>query len=91
MARKNKEFERSRQDVLRMAREMDQKRKADAPVNQDQPMTQGDRKFAWEYEILEYRRRRKIERFLIVGAMAGIMSLIITLTVNYGQIVGLFN
>ena len=74
-----------------MAREMDQKRKADAPVSPDQSMTNSDRKFAWEYEILEYRRRRKIERFLIVGALAGILSLVITLTVNYGQLVALFN
>lgn len=91
MATRNKEFERSRQDVLRMARDMEQRRKADAPTKDDTSMDSDDRKFAWEYEILEYRRRRKIEKFLIVGAVAGIMSLIITLTVNYGQIVALFN
>jgi len=83
LAKKNKEFEKSRQDVLRMAREMEQQRKSDAPMKTD------ERKFAWEYEILEYRRRKKVERFLMIGAISGVISLAISVLANYQWLITL--
>lgn len=46
-------------------------------------------KYAWEYEIEDYRRRKNLERFYFFGACCGIVSLIITLVVNYSKIVAL--
>ncbi len=36
------------------------------------------RKYAWEYEIEEYRKKKNRDRFYKIGALAGILSLIIT-------------
>lgn len=92
MAKKNHEFEQSRQDVLRMAKEMGDKRKADVPEpRQNRTNFGGEEKFAWEYEILEYRRKKKIEKFLVFGATCGVLSLVITVVVNWGQIINLIN
>lgn len=92
VSRKNKEFEQSRQDVLRMAREMGDKRKAEVPLeDKSENKLEGERKYAWEFEILEYRRKKRIEKFLVFGATCGVLSLIITVTVNWSQIINLIN
>jgi hypothetical protein len=38
-----------------------------------------NRKYAWQYEIEEYRKKKNLERFYKIGALAGIISLIITI------------
>jgi len=48
-------------------------------------------KYAWEYELEDYRKRKAYERFSLFGAWCGILSLIITLVVNFERIVMLFN
>jgi len=47
-------------------------------------------KYAWEYEIEAYRKRKVHEKFYFFGACCGIVSLIITLIVNYHKLLGLF-
>lgn len=49
--------------------------------------TQG--KYAWEYEIEDYRKRKRQENFYFFGACCGILSFIITLIVNYDKIVAM--
>lgn len=39
----------------------------------------GNRRYAWEYEIAEYRKKKNLERFYKIGAFSGILSLIITI------------
>ncbi len=48
-------------------------------------------KYAWEYELEDYRKRKAYERFCLFGACCGILSLIVTLVVNFERIVTLFN
>jgi len=96
MAKKNKEFEKNRQELLRMAREMGEQRKSDSVQkgevvnNRNLNDDNSDKKYAWEYEILEYRRRRRIERYLVFGATCGVISLVMTFYFNWQYILSLF-
>lgn len=47
-------------------------------------------KYAWEYEIEDYRKRKSHGRFCFFGACCGVLSLILTLVFNYGKIMELF-
>ncbi len=35
-------------------------------------------KFAWEIELEQYRRRKRVDRLLIAGALCGIVSLAVS-------------
>ena len=92
------EFEQSRLNVLKMAREAEDKRKAEASILRDtsnsretSSLSDPSRKYAWEYEILEYRKRRKSERFAFIGGACGIVSLILTVVLNWHALIALFN
>ncbi|SKC41383.1 hypothetical protein [Maledivibacter halophilus] len=39
----------------------------------------GKQKYAWEYEIEEYRKKKNLEKFYKIGAISGIISLIVTI------------
>ena len=45
-------------------------------------------KYAWEYEIESYRKFRNQMRFILFGAVCGILSLIITIGLHLNQIKG---
>jgi len=46
----------------------------------------GSKEKLWKYEILKYRKQKRIERFFMIGSIAGILSLIINLILNYSKI-----
>ena len=45
-------------------------------------------KYAWEYEIENYRKFRNQMRFILFGAICGILSLVLTLVLHFNQIKG---
>lgn len=47
-------------------------------------------KYAWEYELEDYRKRKALEKFYFFGACCGIVSLIMTLILNYDKLAALF-
>ena len=49
-----------------------------------------DNVYLWQYELEHYKREKKRERFYAFGAICGILSLIITLVMNFGGILKLF-
>lgn len=69
------EFEKNRQAILR------QRGKEVLPDINDS--NDGNKKYAWEYELEEYRKSKAREKFYVFGAVCGILSLIITLFLNY--------
>jgi len=71
--------------VLKMAQAADDKRKAQATKHEGK-----NRQFAWEYEILEYRKRKKFERYAIFGGTCGIISLVVTVALNAQTIISFF-
>lgn len=79
---KDKEFERNKKEILKRMKatnpnlslvnnKIDSKNKTYDDI--------GNRKYAWEYEIEEYRKKKNLERFYKIGAFSGILSLIITI------------
>jgi hypothetical protein len=68
------EFERNRQEILKKVK----LNKVNGPVENKEKL--------WKYEIIKYRKQRKKERFFLIGSVAGILSLIINLVLNYGKI-----
>ncbi len=45
-------------------------------------------KYAWEYEIENYRKFKNQMRFLLFGAICGVLSLILTIGLHFNQIKG---
>ncbi|MCT4633128.1 MAG: hypothetical protein N4A76_10345 [Firmicutes bacterium] len=76
------EFEKNRQAILKQ-----RGKTREESVNQQVSENQ---KFAWEYELEEYRKSKKREKLYGFGAFCGILSLVITLYFNYEKIVALF-
>lgn len=70
----NNEFEKNRQEILKNVK----LNKVNGPVENKEKL--------WKYEIIKYRKQRKKERFFLIGSVAGILSLIINLLLNYGKI-----
>ena len=75
MARKSNEqleFEKSRQDILKMSGKDTESGFAGKEEEQ---------RYAWEIELEEYRSRKRLDRFLIFGALCGVISLMISIYV----------
>lgn len=89
------EFERNRMELLKqMNVDLSDKRvsnykQSPSPAEALNSVS-SDKKYAWEYEIEDYRKRRTKERFYFFGACCGILSFIITLVVNYDKIIEMF-
>lgn len=78
MVRKSSEqraFEKSRKDILKLS---------EKEVGKEE-----EQKYAWEIELEEYRSRKRMDRFLVFGALCGILSLLISLYVLYGHVYGM--
>lgn len=78
----DKEFEKNKKEILRRMKTSNSKlelsdNKNDI-INKNHD-NKGNHKYAWEYEIEEYRKKKNLERFYKIGAISGIISLIITI------------
>lgn len=79
------EFEKNRMEILKMSNKSPQ-------YPQETELTAGGtRKQAWELELDEYRKRQRREKFYFIGSVCGILSLLLTLILNFGQIMNLFH
>jgi len=89
------EFEKNRMELLKQMNVDLSEKKLSAYKTSPSPSeaiqtANSNGKYAWEYEIEDYRKRKASQRFCFFGAWCGIVSLIITLIVNYDKIVTLF-
>lgn len=77
----DKEFEKNKKEILRRIVATNPNLEA-ININSDagdRHISNNDnRKYAWEYEIEEYRKKKNRDRFYKIGALAGVLSLIIT-------------
>ncbi|WP_432663760.1 hypothetical protein R9X47_24590 [Wukongibacter baidiensis] len=85
----DKEFERNKKEILRRMTAANSNlavpnNKLDA--GNGQRRYNDNRKYAWEYEIEEYRKKKIRDRFYKIGALAGVLSLIITLVDKFTPI-----
>lgn len=79
---KDVEFEKNKQDFLLMAKQASSTKK-----NID---NKDDHKAIWELEILEYRKRKSREKFMMIGSVCGYISLIISLLLLINHFMNLF-
>ncbi len=49
-----------------------------------------DNVYLWQYELEHYKRSKKKDRFYIFGALCGILSLIVTVILNFSELLALF-
>lgn len=47
-------------------------------------------KKAWEYEIEEYKKKKKLEKLYLFGAICGITSLVLNIILNFDRLLTLF-
>lgn len=80
-------FEKSKRDILKANQNASDLKKKNSDVVENQDLTLGgQRKYAWEYELEFYRKMRSKERFYFVGAICGILALVLTLGLHYREI-----
>ncbi len=72
------EFEKTKLEILKLS---------GANINRN--ISNGHKK-AWEYEYEEIRKRKRAEKFYMIGSICGILSLVLTLILNFDMINGLF-
>lgn len=82
------EFERNRQEILKQSRTSVKSSKGTSTASKMD--NSSSKRYAWEYELEVYRDQKKRERFYKAGAWCGILSLVITLLVNYKELLALF-
>lgn len=71
-----------------MDQELKQNREAILRAHGSQAGDQKDRRFAWQIELEDYRRRKKWERFYRIGAVCGILSLLLQLYLHGARFLG---
>ncbi|MDM8534271.1 hypothetical protein QUF55_06150 [Clostridiaceae bacterium HSG29] len=74
----DREFEKNRQQILKNVK-----------LNKGNNQNNVNKEKLWKYEILKYRKQKRIERFFMIGSIAGILSLVINLILNYSKIIDL--
>lgn len=67
------EFEKNRQEILRNAK-----------INNKNSVN--NKEHLWKYEIEKYRKQKKKESFFMIGSLAGILSLVLTVALHYYEI-----
>lgn len=80
------EFEKNRMEILKRA----QVPKNAAAQKNGTIKLDEDQKYAWEYEIEVYRKQKRKEKFFIFGSVCGIISLLLTLLLNFQALLDLF-
>lgn len=76
----NNEFEKNRLEILKKAE-----------LNKSQRVKGSNKEKIWKYEILKYRKQKKKELFFMIGSIAGILSLVLTIALNYYTIIEVIN
>lgn len=49
-----------------------------------------DNVYLWQYELEHYKREKRKDRFYTFGAICGILSLLLTIALNYHWLLKLF-
>lgn len=85
------EFEKSKREILKMSpiqtseqtressREFDERGMLNSTDN-------GQKRYAWEIELENYRKLKWKERFYLFGTFCGILALVLTILFNFDQI-----
>lgn len=70
------EFEKNKRDILKRS-QPNKNGQNHMPIKQEDT-----KKYAWEYELENYRKSKTMEKFHTFGAICGIIALLLTLIIN---------
>lgn len=70
------EFEKNKREIL----------KQNSTVATEKVKMDSTRKYAWELELEQYKKQKRLARFHTFGAILGILSFVLTLILNYSKI-----
>jgi hypothetical protein len=70
-----------------MDQELKQNREAILRAHGNPHADRENKRFAWQIELEDYRRRKRWERFYKVGAFCGILSLLLQLYFHGGKLI----
>ena len=88
------EFEKSKAEILKRAREVTKNpereeaeflRKVETFTSEAYNL-ENEKKYAWEYEIEQYRKTRMKERFYMFGSICGILGFILIVILHFSDI-----
>ena len=75
------ELQKNRLEILKMSgKNLLVEETSDSDVN----------KYLWQYELEHYKKMRRREKFYFVGAICGVMSLLLTISLNYSVLLQTF-
>lgn len=85
------EFEKNKREILKMnslqnteaTREYSREKR---DGSNDPIPGYGQKRYAWEIELENYRKSKWKERFFFIGAVCGILALALTILLNFEQI-----
>lgn len=85
------EFEKSKREILKMSPVQNSDQTREFTRELDERSTQkspdyGQKRYAWEIELENYRKSKWKERFFIFCAICGILALVMTLLFNFDQL-----
>ncbi len=75
------EFEKNKREILRHSQSPKKVRES-MPLKQDE-----GKKYAWEYELENYRKSKVLDKFHTFGAICGIVALIMTILLNWDVLI----
>lgn len=78
------ELEKSKREIIKQA----QRRSEEWAEECAKTPIVDDRKYAWEIELENYRKQKAKEKFWMLGALCGILSLILTIAFHFSEIRG---
>jgi hypothetical protein len=75
------EFEKNKREILKHTQKV-KNNETHMPLNREET-----KKYAWEYELENYRKSRIMDKFHTVGAISGIVALILTIWLNWDVLI----
>lgn len=91
------EFEKNKREILKRTQSLNRENNRNQGQGEREMMRdntfQGDtfhgeaKKYAWEYELENYRKSKAMDKFHTLGAICGIVALFMTLLINWDVLI----
>lgn len=81
------EFEKSKREILKQS----QLSKRNPIQEHENTQEKSNQKFAWEIELEQYRKDKVKDRFVLLGSIAGFVSLIMVILFHFQDFMNIIN
>lgn len=86
------EFEKNKREILKRSKVSNSQSKRVPLMQNEDELIKSDgegetKKYAWEYELENYRKSKAMDKFHTLGAICGILALIMTLLINWNTLI----